>query len=132
MSIRRVVSRLGFLLCLVLALPGYSATRTIAENPLLFNDGFESNAPEICDGADNDLDGYIDAIDPSLVLVSCANQNGVCQGALKGASLCVAGVWNSCNSSSYAAHSPNYEDSETLCDDLDNDCDGVPDENCPP
>jgi Putative metal-binding motif len=128
----RIVSRVGFLLCLVLALPGFPATRTIAENPLLFNDGFETNAPEVCDGVDNDLDGYIDAIDPSLVLVSCLNQNGVCGGALKEASLCTAGIWSVCTASSYAAHSPNYEVDETLCDGFDNDCDSITDENCPP
>lgn len=89
----------------------------------------EGCAAEICDGIDNDGDGLTDAADPSLVLVFCENQNGVCNGAMKTADLCVGGTWLTCATSDYFIGSPVYEPTETACDALDNDCDGQVDED---
>ncbi|MCA9515895.1 MAG: hypothetical protein KC635_13205, partial [Myxococcales bacterium] len=82
---------------------------------------------EVCDGVDNDCDGLADSLDPTLALVACEKQQGVCQGAQKPASLCAAGQWQACGPLQYAAWSGSWEQSETLCDGLDNDCSGATD-----
>jgi hypothetical protein len=88
----------------------------------------EGCAPETCNGVDDDGDGLTDAADPSLVLVLCENQTGVCNGAQKSSNLCVGGMWLTCAASDYAIGSPVYEITETTCDTQDNDCDGQVDE----
>ena len=78
-----------------------------------------SPMPEECNGLDDDLDGAPDeglVGPPAAVNVGvCADNRQVCQGE--------AG-WQEPD----LADTPGYEADETLCDGLDNDCDGVPDE----
>ncbi len=89
-------------------------------------------APERCNGVDDDCDGKTDALDAADLLVAdprpCEEQRGVCQGSLKGADLCVAGAWEACGSAEYQAFADAYQSpKETRCDGLDNDCDGASD-----
>ncbi|MBL8784399.1 MAG: hypothetical protein JNJ59_05820 [Deltaproteobacteria bacterium] len=84
-------------------------------------------ATETCDGSDNDCDGKSDSLDPSLQLIACDNQKGVCSGSTRPASLCAAGTGQNCTSAVYTAFSASYQASETLCDGKDNDCSGAVD-----
>jgi hypothetical protein len=79
---------------------------------------------EICDGKDNDCDGFVDE---EIVRLLCENQQGVCAGSRKTCG--GASGWNQCGPDDYG---PDYEPEETRCDGLDNDCDGVTDEGCHP
>ena len=75
-------------------------------------------ATEICDGIDNNCDGQVDeGIEAPL----STEQDGVCFGSTQ---ICINGVWYD-----DISH-PEYEAVETLCDGLDNDCDGIVDEGC--
>jgi hypothetical protein len=59
----------------------------------------------------------------------CENQFGACRGSVKLPYLCVKGEWSPCDSLAYKTHSAKYENGpESLCDDVDNNCDGVTDE----
>lgn len=89
----------------------------------------DNGCPEVCDGIDNTGNGLIDADDPNLVLVPCENQTGVCGGAMKPASSCVNGVWLVCTEADYANASASYNAAGELCDGVDNDCDGIVDED---
>jgi len=77
-----------------------------------------------CDGLDNDCD---DQTDEDLTGPACPLQQGVCQGATQ---TCSSGSWQACDASSYGS---DYRAAETEsdCDSLDNDCDGLTDEECP-
>jgi hypothetical protein len=73
-----------------------------------------------CDGLDNDCDGATDEDLPNLL---CANQEGVCAGSVRRCD--GVGGWQDCGAEEFG---PEYEVVETLCDGLDNDCNGVIDD----
>ncbi len=83
---------------------------------------------ETCNGIDDDCNGQIDDI-PATAFPLCPRQKGVCKGSRK---ICVNGQTGLCTTATYQAHSTAYQVNETKCDNLDNDCDGVTDENCSP
>ncbi|MCB9599010.1 MAG: lamin tail domain-containing protein [Sandaracinus sp.] len=90
------------------------------------DDGDPNASPsgtEICDGADNDCNG---TVDDGLTGPSCGLTDGVCAGAT--ARCGGEGGFLTCDTADYGA---DYEATETLCDGLDNDCDGTTDEGCP-
>jgi hypothetical protein len=89
-----------------------------------------NNGIEICDGLDNDCNGDID--DVPMQGPDALSQKELCTRDLVGvcamrSPLCVAGVWT-CSEPDPSL----LQDTETLCDGLDNDCDGVVDEGCAP
>jgi hypothetical protein len=87
-------------------------------------------AAEICNGRDDNCDGRIDAADPAFqAMAPCQLQLGVCAGAKHMPGECVDGGWLACTGAEYGG---DYQEVETRCDGLDNNCDGRVDEGCPP
>jgi len=80
----------------------------------------DASKTEICDGKDNDCDGKTD--EDLTVVDSTCKKVGVCAND-KLVALCTAGKWV-CDYSDV----PTYQEVESLCDSLDNNCDGKTDE----
>ena len=85
--------------------------------------GYDGPAETTCDGLDNDCDGLIDEDLDWETSNACSSQ-GVCNSPLVDASCEGADGW-------YCLYHliEEYEIDETLCDQLDNDCDGSVDES---
>ena len=92
-------------------------------------DDIYPGAEERCDNFDNNCNDLIDALDPDMIPRFCAKQTGVCEGSTM---LCIQGEFRWCSDNEYNNHSDFYapfeENNESLCDNLDNDCDGQIDE----
>ena len=71
-----------------------------------------------------------DAVDGDLVLALRENQDRVCEGAAHAVAQCVGGQWEPCTAEEYEANDAGY--GEERCDDLDNDCNGAPDDGSRP
>ncbi|MCK6511675.1 YCF48-related protein [Myxococcota bacterium] len=87
-------------------------------------DGEIKPIPEECNGKDDDCDGQIDN---GMQAPPCDKQQGVCAGSKKECK--GAQGWAACDAVAYQKTDPNYEETETKCDNLDNNCDGQIDEN---
>ncbi|MEE2959938.1 MAG: putative metal-binding motif-containing protein [Myxococcota bacterium] len=75
-----------------------------------------------CDGEDNDCDGEIDESSVAVTAAAGDRAAGVCITAKQ---VCENGNWLEPDYTAF----PNYEPNESLCDGLDNDCDGDTDED---
>jgi len=79
---------------------------------------------EVCNGVDDDCDGQVDEASDIGAPTACV-QDGVCAGSQN---VCAGAAGWVCDASVYSAHSADWEQVETSCDGLDNDCDGEVDE----
>jgi len=91
------------------------------------------HATEICDGADNNCNGAVDEDIVSAPIQCGPSPRGVCSSWVASAQ-CVGGTTTAPNCNS--TRPPQYVQNEngltdrSLCDGLDNDCDGTVDERC--
>ena len=99
-----------------------SGTQTCAGGVYGACAGEVAPAVETCDGVDEDCDGRVDEAVPAP---ACALTDGVCAGSSQRCG--GAGGFVSCDAADYG---PSYQATESRCDGLDNDCDGMADEGC--
>ncbi|HOW51207.1 MAG TPA: MopE-related protein [bacterium] len=88
------------------------------------SDDIYPGASEICNGKDDNCNGSTDEALGTAPL--CTKQDGICQGSQKTCG--GSSGWIDCNNAAYAAWNDKYQTTETLCDGLDNDCNGEVDE----
>ena len=98
---------------------GYACAGTDCDDT---DETINSGAREECNNVDDDCDGTTDDI-PESDRPRCVHYKGVCKLARQN---CVDGAWDECAT----GYGPDYEDPETSCDQIDNDCDGAIDEGC--
>ena len=87
---------------------------------------------ELCNGIDDDCDGATDSADDGLQRPLCEKQDGLCAGSVKPAVSCQDGEWRPCDDLFYGTNEPLYGLTDAGCDGIDNDCDGVADEDYTP
>ncbi|MGM0577006.1 MAG: putative metal-binding motif-containing protein [Myxococcota bacterium] len=94
------------------------------DNERLTCDSLDQVSTEICDNLDNDCDGDTDEDLTDIADAGCLTE-GACGEAGQTTALCTAGDWEC------FYDSPNYQEGDELgrCDELDNDCDGLTDED---
>ena len=86
---------------------------------------------EECNGKDDDCNGQVDDIAPTNTPM-CRNQLSNCMGARLPASACKNGKWRRCNVIDYQKNSAEkklFFNTEDICDQKDNNCDGRVDES---